>query len=48
MAMVLKIENLKKCFQGLTAVNDLNIEMKDRTIHSLIGPNGSGKALQLT
>lgn len=44
MATILKIENLKKCFLGLTAVNDLNIEMHDHTIHSLIGPNGSGKS----
>ncbi len=40
---VLKVEHLTKKFRGLTAVNDLSFEMKPRTIHSLIGPNGSGK-----
>ena len=43
MSTILKIEHLTKKFRGLTAVNDLSIEMKSRTIHTLIGPNGSGK-----
>lgn len=41
---VLKIEHLAKRFEGLVAVNDLNIEVERGTIHSLIGPNGSGKS----
>ena len=44
MATVLKLENLTKRFSGLVAVNDLSLEMRERTIHSLIGPNGSGKS----
>lgn len=40
---VLRVEHLTKQFGGLTAVNDLSFEMKKRTIHALIGPNGSGK-----
>lgn len=44
METVLKIEHLTKKFSGLVAVNDLSIDMKKRTIHSLIGPNGSGKS----
>lgn len=44
MKTILKIENLTKNFSGLVAVNDLSIEMKERSIHSLIGPNGSGKS----
>ena len=44
MATVLKLENLTKRFQGLVAVNQLSIDMQERTIHALIGPNGSGKS----
>lgn len=40
---ILRIENLTKRFSGLTAVNNLSFEMQPRTIHALIGPNGSGK-----
>ena len=44
MATVLKLEGVTKRFQGLVAVNDLSIDMQERTIHALIGPNGSGKS----
>lgn len=44
METVLKLEHVTKRFAGLVAVNDLSLEMKARTIHSLIGPNGSGKS----
>lgn len=40
---ILEIQNLTKRFSGLVAVNDLSFEVKNRSIHSLIGPNGSGK-----
>lgn len=40
---ILKVDHITKRFSGLVAVNDLSIEMKKRTIHALIGPNGSGK-----
>ena len=43
MSTVLKISNLTKKFSGLVAVNDLSIDMEERSIHALIGPNGSGK-----
>ena len=39
----LTIQNLTKVFGGLTAVNDVSIEIKDGEIFGLIGPNGSGK-----
>ena len=43
MEPVLKMEHVTKRFSGLVAVNDLSLEMPENCIHSLIGPNGSGK-----
>jgi branched-chain amino acid transport system ATP-binding protein len=43
MEQLLKIEHLTKRFGGLCAVNDLTIDLEEAGIHSLIGPNGSGK-----
>ena len=40
---MLRLENVKKSFGGLTAVNDISFELKDAGIVGLIGPNGSGK-----
>lgn len=40
---ILKVEHLTKKIGGLTAVNDFSFDMQPRTIHALIGPNGSGK-----
>lgn len=43
MATLLQIENLKRTFGGITAVNNCSIEVKKGSITGLIGPNGSGK-----
>jgi len=40
---VLKINNVTLRFGGLTAVNDVSIEIKENEIYGLIGPNGAGK-----
>lgn len=40
---ILRLEHITKRFSGLVAVNDLSLHMKKRSIHALIGPNGSGK-----
>jgi len=40
---VLHAENLTKIFGGLTAVNKINMKVKQGQISSLIGPNGAGK-----
>lgn len=40
---VLSIENLTMKFGGVTAVNNLNINIKINEIVALIGPNGAGK-----
>lgn len=40
---VLSLKGVTKKFGGLTAVNDVNLEVRAGTIHGLIGPNGAGK-----
>ena len=40
---VLKIENLGISFGGLKAVQDLNLEIKEKQLYGLVGPNGAGK-----
>lgn len=41
--IVLEVKNLTKRFAGLVAVNNLSMEIHKNRIHTLIGPNGSGK-----
>ncbi|MEM3692193.1 MAG: ATP-binding cassette domain-containing protein, partial [Candidatus Korarchaeum sp.] len=41
--MMLRTDKLVKRFGGLTAVNEVSIEVKDKSITLLIGPNGCGK-----
>lgn len=43
MAAMLTLENVTKKFGGLTAVDNLSMEVQEHSIHALIGPNGSGK-----
>jgi len=40
---LLSIQNMTKRFGGLVALNALNINVKEKSIHSIIGPNGAGK-----
>lgn len=40
---VLKIENLGISFGGLKAVQDLNMEIREKQLYGLVGPNGAGK-----
>lgn len=39
----IKIESLVKKFDGITAVNRINLEVEHGEIFSLLGPNGAGK-----
>lgn len=43
MAPVLEIQELRKSFGGVTAVNGVSLTLEPRHIYGLIGPNGSGK-----
>lgn len=40
---ILKSIDLTKCFGGLTALDNCNMEIAKCSIHGLIGPNGAGK-----
>lgn len=40
---MLKVNKLVKRFGGLVAIGDLDLDVKERAIHSVIGPNGAGK-----
>ena len=40
---ILETKMLTKRFGGLTALSQLNINIKKGSIHAMIGPNGSGK-----
>jgi ABC-2 type transport system ATP-binding protein len=40
---IIIIENLFKRFEGVTALNNLNLEIYEGELFSLLGPNGAGK-----
>lgn len=40
---ILKVQKLVKRFGGLVAIGDLDLDVKEKAIHSVIGPNGAGK-----
>lgn len=42
-APILKINQLQKCFGGLTAVNNVDMEIREGELIGLIGANGAGK-----
>jgi len=41
--MIIKVENLTKKFNGITAVDNISFEVEERTIFGFLGPNGAGK-----
>jgi branched-chain amino acid transport system ATP-binding protein len=40
---ILSTKRLTKKFGGLVAIDDLDLRVKENSIHSVIGPNGAGK-----
>jgi branched-chain amino acid transport system ATP-binding protein len=40
---LLEVEHLAKEFDGVTAVSDVSLEVREREVVGLIGPNGAGK-----
>ena len=44
---LLEVRGLVKRFGGVTAVNGLNMTVREGDVHALIGPNGSGKTTTL-
>ncbi|MFN5941070.1 MAG: ATP-binding cassette domain-containing protein, partial [Polaromonas sp.] len=42
--VLLSATGLTKRFGGLTAVNDVSIDLLRNRIHAVIGPNGAGKS----
>lgn len=42
--IILKIENLTKCYGALTVSDSITCDLKHGEIHTLIGPNGAGKS----
>lgn len=43
MDLAVEVSNLTKRFGSLVAVDRLDLEVKDHTIHGFLGPNGAGK-----
>ncbi|MEP5758877.1 MAG: ABC transporter ATP-binding protein [Litoreibacter sp.] len=44
---ILEIKNVGKRFGGLQALSDVNLSVKENTVHAIIGPNGAGKSTLL-
>ncbi|MES2150500.1 MAG: branched-chain amino acid ABC transporter ATP-binding protein/permease [Pseudomonadota bacterium] len=44
---LLKVERILMQFGGLKALNQVDLEVRTRSVHGLIGPNGSGKSTMM-
>ena len=42
----IKVKNLVKQYKGITAVNNVSLEIRGGELFSLLGVNGAGKVLQ--
>tara|TARA_R110002167_G_scaffold46661_3_gene138942 strand:+ start:225 stop:980 length:756 start_codon:yes stop_codon:yes gene_type:complete len=44
---ILSVQNVNKRFGGLKALDNVNLEIEEGTVHAIIGPNGAGKSTLL-
>ena len=44
---ILDVKNVNKRFGGLKALDEVNLEVEEGTVHAIIGPNGAGKSTLL-
>ncbi len=44
---ILEVKNVNKRFGGLQALGNVNLSIRENTVHAIIGPNGAGKSTLL-
>ncbi|SEL46809.1 amino acid/amide ABC transporter ATP-binding protein 1, HAAT family [Roseivivax marinus] len=44
---ILEVKDVNKRFGGLQALGDVNLSVRENTVHAIIGPNGAGKSTLL-
>ncbi|RBI82893.1 ABC transporter ATP-binding protein [Rhodosalinus halophilus] len=44
---ILEVKDVNKNFGGLKALSDVNLSVRENSVHAIIGPNGAGKSTLL-
>lgn len=42
--VILRMQNIRKTFPGVVALDNVNLDVRSGTVHSLMGENGAGKS----